>query len=140
VMPRILVDTWFWVALNWERDQDHDLAVLANDEFLDQDYVYVTTNFILAEAYTLLRRWAGPERAIAFGREIRAAVQAEAMELVYVTPEMESEAWTVFELYSDVRDLSYVDCTTFVVMQETGLFEALTNDEHFSMVGFTVQP
>ena len=32
-MPRILVDTWFWVALNWERDHDHDLfEALTNDE------------------------------------------------------------------------------------------------------------
>ncbi len=139
-MPRILVDTWFWVALNWKRDQDHDLAVLANEEFLDQGYLYVTTNFVLAEAYTLLRRWAGPARSIAFGREIREAVEAEAMELVYVTPEMEFAAWTQFELYSDVRDLSYVDCTTFVAMQESRLSEALTNDGHFSMAGFTIKP
>jgi predicted nucleic acid-binding protein len=140
MMPRILIDSWFWVALNYERDQDHDLAVLANDELLDQDYVYVTTNFILAEAYTLLRRWAGPERAIAFGHEIREAIEAEAMELMYVTPEMEADAWTIFERYSDVRDLSYVDCTTFAAMQELHLSEAVTNDEHFSMMGFVIKP
>jgi hypothetical protein len=139
-MPQVLVDTWFWVALNWERDQDHQLTVLANEEFLDRDYRYVTTNLILAETYTLLRRWAGPERAIAFGREIRAAVQAEAMGVIYITPAMESDAWMIFERYADVRDLSYVDCTTFVAMQEAEISEALTNDGHFSMVGLVIQP
>jgi hypothetical protein len=81
-----MVDTWAWLAINHEGDQDHEVAKLANEELLEKDYIYVTTNFILAETYTLLRRKVYPQRAVEFGREIQEVIEAEAMELVRIRP------------------------------------------------------
>ena len=92
------------------------------------------------ETYTLLRRKVYPQRAVEFGREIQQVIEAEAMELVRITPEMEQEAWEMFERHVDVKDLSYTDCTTFAAMGQLGLREAFTNDEHFPMMGFTRLP
>lgn len=139
-MDRVMVDTWAWLAINHEGDQDHEVAKLANEELLEKGYIYVTTNFILAETYTLLRRKVYPQRAVEFGREIQQVIEAEAMELVRITLEMEQEAWEMFERHVDVKDLSYTDCTTFAAMRELGLREAFTNDEHFPMMGFTRLP
>jgi uncharacterized protein len=44
------------------------------------------------------------------------------------------------ELYSSRSDKNWglTDCISFVVMQENGIFEAATNDVHFSQAGFTI--
>ena len=44
---------------------------------------------------------------------------------------------TSFYLAVD-KEWSLTDCTSFVVMQEEGLTDALTTDHHFEQAGFTV--
>ena len=40
-----------------------------------------------------------------------------------------------------MRDVfSFTDCTSFVVMRELRLREALTTDHHFAQMGFTLKP
>ena len=43
-----------------------------------------------------------------------------------------------FELFSRCadKDWSLTDCTSFVVMREEGLTDALTTDHHFEQAGF----
>ncbi len=45
-----------------------------------------------------------------------------------------------FELFSRRADKewSLTDCTSFVVMREEGLTDALTTDHHFEQAGFSV--
>jgi len=81
-VDKVMVDTWAWLAINHEGDQDHEVAKLANEQLLEKGYIYVTTNFILAETYTFLRRKVYPQRAVEFGREIQQVIEAEAMEWV----------------------------------------------------------
>jgi len=133
---RVMVDTWAWVALNDEDDADHESAEKANTELLDRDYLFVTTNFILDETYTLLRRRVSAQQAIRFGQDIRQAVESGALELITIGPEIEAEAWNIFEMYHEVKGLSYTDCTTFAVMRGLGIKDSFTEDEHFSMMGF----
>ena len=54
-MSRVFVDTWAWYALIDKADVDHELAQLTNDELLDAGHTFVTTNFVLDEALTLIR-------------------------------------------------------------------------------------
>jgi predicted nucleic acid-binding protein len=90
-MPRstLMVDAWAWIALYNPADQCHDIARLANEELLAARYSLLTTNFILDEAYTALRQWGSPARAISFGRKIQAIAASGALEIVTITPEIE---------------------------------------------------
>lgn len=139
-MSRILVDTWAWLALHNPRDNFHKVAITTYDELLDQGYLFVTTNFVLAESYTNLRRWGSAKLSIRFGRLLPQIASTGALEIIRITTEDEIAAWSLFEKYDDLSDLSFVDCTTFAVMQRLGLSEALTGDKHFSLMGFTVRP
>jgi hypothetical protein len=38
------------------------------------------------------------------------------------------------------KDFSFTDCTSFVVMRELRLREALTTDRHFAQAGFSMRP
>lgn len=140
MQPTLMVDTWAWIALYNPDDQYHDVAQLANEELLEAGYHWLTTNFVLDEAYTALRRGASAAQAIELGHEIQAIAASGALEIVTITPELEEVAWQLFERYDDVRGLSYTDCTTFALMQQRNIDVAFTDDDHFHILGFTTQP
>ena len=43
-------------------------------------------------------------------------------------------------LTANRRDLSLVDCTSFEILRQTGLYEVFTFDPHFAELGFKVRP
>ena len=101
IAPTILVDTWAWLALNYKGDQDYQRAQTANRELLEKNYNFVTTNFVLDETDTLLRRRAYAQRSVEFGREIQQVVLMGGLELVTITPDIEQDAWRIFEKYHE---------------------------------------
>lgn len=137
--PKLLVDAWAWIALYNPHDQHHERASAAHPALV-KTYDWVTTNFILAETYTALRRWGSPARAVGFGRRIQTIAATGALEVITLAPELESRAWQLFERYDTVSDLSYTDCTTFAVMQWHDITVAFTGDAHFHMLGFNTKP
>lgn len=135
----IFVDTWAWVALANESDQWHEIAESLNIELILAGYVYITTNFILDECYTLIQTRLNKKAAIKFGEEIRSSIETGIVKLVHVSDKIEDEAWNLFKSHKD-KDYSFTDCTSFIVMQKSGINEAFTGDIHFSQFGFTRLP
>lgn len=89
---KIFVDTWAWYALADQRDSDHEIAQIANEEMLDEEHTFVTTNFVLAEAVTLIRYHVNHRAAIRFHETLNQLVQDELVELIRVSEEDEAEA------------------------------------------------
>lgn len=138
-MNRIFVDTWAWYALVDTRDHHHLVAQLANEALLDQEYTFVTTNFVLAETLTLIRYNIGHTTAVQFRKQLQHFITAALLEYVTVDGALEQAAWQIFERYHD-QDFSFIDCTSFAVMQRLGLTEAFTGDHHFRVMGFVLRP
>ena len=132
----IFVDSWAWIAVTNINDSHHQVAKHAYDYFYEQRYRFITSNFVLAETYTLLRRRAPVHITIAFGRKMQQYAEQKLLTVVQITPEIEREAWHLFEMYESVNGLSYTDCTSFAAIKARGLRQAFTNDEHFAMAGF----
>ncbi len=57
----------------------------------------------------------------------------------YVTPARADKARTLFFRYRD-KDFSFTDCTSFILMRELKLREALTTNHHFFQAGFGIKP
>jgi len=57
------------------------------------------------------------------------------VEVIHVDPQLDEQAWQLLAKRQD-KDWSLVDCTSFVVMQQRGITEALTTDHHFEQAGF----
>jgi predicted nucleic acid-binding protein len=55
--------------------------------------------------------------------------------IVHVAPTLDARAWQLFTERPD-KEWSLVDCASFVVMQQYGLYEAFTTDHHFEQAGF----
>ena len=122
-------DTSFWVALALRRDLRQEDA---QDLWRQRRGRVVTTNHVLGEPWTFLRRRAGHATA----REACTLVEASPSVVVaHVPPELEREAWRWLHR-NDERACSFVDATSFAFMRRHDVIEAFAFDGDFSGAGF----
>ena len=135
-MRALFVDTAGWVACADEADPGHEGAVAARDRWLEEGGLLITTDYIIDETLTLLRVRLGIDAAEAWWSQVDGSSR---LRWEFIGPERAEAARSVFFRYRD-KDFSFTDCTSFVVMRELKLREALTADRHFSQMGFLVKP
>ncbi len=126
----IFVDTSFWVALRNRRDSNHSLALQLFDSHAARGLV--TSNHVLGETWTCLRRKAGHAASVGF---LDAVEHSHTLQVLRVDPNMEEEA-LVWLRRHDEREYSFVDATSFALMRATKVWEALAFDGDFSAAGF----
>lgn len=134
-MQGLFVDTAAWIGLEVVNDVHHSAA----DAFRQgpgKTYRWVTTNWVLWETVTWLRRRSSHVAAVRFGERL---LVSSKLAIVTITPQLEMSAWEIFRRYQD-KDFSMVDCGSFAVMKAWGLNTVFTFDEHFRQAGFRVLP
>ena len=136
VIDKQFVDTGAFIAVTDRSDQHHQRAVAHFRELLQSRHPILTTNFILDETYTRLKRRLGSDAAITFGIAIK---KSDQVELLTVDEEIETRAWEIFKKYRD-QDFSYTDCTSFAVMKMKKMKTAFAFDTHFEIFGFHIVP
>ena len=123
------VDTSFFIALQVVRDRHHAAAVSL---WRGNSGRLVTTNHVIGETWTGLRRRADHRAASAFYR----AAQAEGrLSIIAVDPDLESIAWR-WLLQHDEREYSFVDATSFALMRDKRISDAFAFDGDFAAAGF----
>ncbi len=134
-MQKLFVDTAAWIGLEVINDEHHPAALAFRQES-GRGYRWVTTNWILWETVTWLRRRAGHVAAVRFGQRLLTSAK---IEIITVTPPLEMTAWEFFQRYQD-KHFGFIDCTSFATMQDLVLTNVFTFDEHFQQAGFRVLP
>jgi predicted nucleic acid-binding protein len=130
------VDTGAFVALEYPYDEHHAGAKRFQSRLKHEPVQLYTSNFVLAETYTWLRKKLGHAAAVQFGQWLRAS---QIIEVIRISAQVEAKAWDIFCRYDD-KDFSYADCTSFAVMQRLGLNAAFAFDQHFRQFGFVCLP
>ncbi len=122
-------DTSFWVGLQVARDRRHADAV----ELWQRDRRPVrTSNLVLGETWTWLRRRAGHPAAVRF---LETLAQSRRVSVVTVDETIDQQAWVWLRRH-DERKYSYVDATSFAIMRRERITEALAFDGDFTAAGF----
>lgn len=129
----IFLDTSFFKGLVDPKDDFHERANKLWSQFLEDDEFFLTTNFILDETFTLVRKRCGQELAVVFKEVIESTKN---LRLERISSRDGERVWEWF--FNDWSDLSYTDCTSFAVMKRLGLERVATFDEHFARAGFKV--
>lgn len=132
----VFVDTSAFVALRNEAEAEHEAARRILADLIAAKATLFTSNYVVAETYTALLVRVGRGEAIEWGRRFRAG---EAIELVRIEDEIEDEAWEILERHRDKR-WSYVDATSFALIDRHGGGEAFAFDAHFAQRGLRVVP
>lgn len=138
-MRRIFVDSWGWCAMVNRREEYHELVQYLIAELVEESAKLYTTNFILDETYTLIRTRVHHRAAVEFHRKLQIMIDGKLVEVIHLMPEIEQDAWIIFERYDD-KDFSFTDCTSFVVMKQQRIVSVITDDSHFKQMGFDILP
>jgi predicted nucleic acid-binding protein len=130
--PKVFVDTSGFYALLVQGDDRHQAAVAWLAQAREQQWQACTSDYVLDETATLLKAQGWPRLA-----DLLFALldQSKAITLLYMDEER-FEKTKAFFLKRGDRPYSFTDCSSFILMRELGLVEALTKDHHFETAGF----
>ena len=126
------IDTSGFYALLVEADSAHAAAVRWLTAARSRKTRVVTTDYVLDETATLLKARGHRDLAGAFFEQLD---RSEVCTVLSVDRDQFNRARTFFVRHAD-HDYSFTDCTSFVVMGERGIREALSKDAHFEEAGF----
>lgn len=135
-MKSVFVDTSAFVALRNESEAEHSQARTILAGLIEEGAALFTSNYVFAETYTALMVRVGRGEAIEWGRRFRAG---GAIDLVRLDRATEEKAWEILEQHDDKR-WSYVDATSFALIEHDGGGEVFAFDTHFSQRGLRVLP
>lgn len=133
-MPDLFADTSGWGNLFDQSEAHHANATSILRRVQEHNLRFVTTSYVIVELVSLL---ISPFRTphptiVTIIEELQVSKYAE---IIYIDPALHDRAWHLFVARPD-KLWSLVDCSSFVVMQERGISEALTTDHHFEQAGF----
>jgi len=128
-LGNVFGDTIYWIALVVKQDQYHPRA---------RDWTplitgrITTTHAVLLETANALARPTWRASVVALIEHLRRRTDVDIIPLDMTSWE---RGWDLYGRRPD-KAWSLTDCISFRVMQETGLTDALTADDHFRQAGF----
>ena len=130
-MNAVFADTSFYVALFSSSDVHHEKAVRFSAEI---HRPVVVTAFVLLELANAL---CDSRSRHIFSQLFPHLISNPNVSIVLASQELLHKGFDLYAQRPD-KDWSLTDCTSFVVMQQQGLTDALTSDHHFEQAGFNV--
>ena len=128
----VFLDTSGLYALADRRDPSHRRAEKCVAALIKSGAALVLTDYILDEACMLAKVRAGKDGAL---RLLEIAERSQVLRMHWVGVERFEAAKTFFRKHAD-HGYSFTDCTSFVLMQEMQIRDALTTDGQFAEAGF----
>lgn len=128
-MKALFADTFYFIALLSQRDAGHQAA---RRFAADNRLRIVTSEFVLVEVADALCL---PHKRELVVRLFVLLEKEPRLTIVPANSELLSRARGLYAGRSD-KAWSLTDCTSFVIMHDEGLDEALTGDSHFEQAGF----
>jgi len=135
-MKKIFIDTGGWMSMADQAAPAHQASISIRDRYLEQDYIFVTSDYVIDETLTLIRMRLGIDAAEKWWNHIERSPRLR-FETVFVERLEKARTW--FFKWRD-KPFSFTDCTSFVIMKELGIKEALTVDKHFLEAEFEILP
>lgn len=128
-MKAVFADAFYFVALLNRSDQHHAKVIGAAGQVREN---LITTEWVLMEFADALAE-SGSRRLVA--PFIRKLSEDPKVRVISVTPELFQRGLRLYDERPD-KGWTLTDCTSFVVMRDEAVTEALTGDRHFGQAGF----
>ena len=124
---KIFIDTSAFCALTIPKDMHNQQAKSLYKALPLDKIVFHTSDYVLDEAYTLLKTRGSHATAVKF---MDAAAQSDLI-ILRVSELIEEAAKKIFRRYDD-KKLSYTDCTSFAIINKFKLTAVFAFDTHFT--------
>lgn len=135
-MTPLFVDTAGWMACADASDPSHVSSRKARDAAMRAGQGLLTTDYVVDETLTLLRLRLGLAAAETWWQQVDASPRVR---WAPIDGSRFERATGLFFQYRD-KKFSFTDCTSFAVMRELRITQALTTDRHFRQMGFQLVP
>jgi predicted nucleic acid-binding protein len=129
---RAFIDTGFFCALANRGDAGNTAANQVIKELTESGAAFCTSDYVLSETYTLIMIRTAHRLAAEFMKRF----PQSKIEIIRITEEIEDKAKGIFLKYSDKR-FSFVDCTSFALIEKFKIEKVLTFDHHFREYRFS---
>lgn len=93
----VFFDTWAWVAIVDNDDQYHEVADKFYKEYLSQHKIPITSDYVLAESFTLLRRRIEINKAVDFGETLLKSISTGRVQLEVIEQDRWRKSWEFFK-------------------------------------------
>lgn len=130
-MRVVFADANYWIGLFNPKDELHDIAIQASQGLTRTRLV--TSEMVLVEVLNGLAKHSALRDKLVMA--VDAILRDPNTEVVPQTALLFRAALTYFRQHQD-KEWGLTDCSSFVIMRERGLGEALTYDHHFEQAGF----
>jgi len=135
---KVFLDTSGLVAYYNEDDSSHNAASQVMNRFLTGELPltkFFVSDYVFDETMTVIECVLGRhDLALQVGGALRSSPRT--MMLRVDEPTFEA-SW---KLFMNMRDVSFTDCTSFVLIRSLGLQAAFTFDSHFKKAGIKTVP
>ena len=128
----IFVDASGLYALVDRKDAHHPVARAVVERLLRSGRRLLATDYVVAETVNLANARSGSAVAI---RVLELLEQSAGIRIEWIGAARFDQTRAFFRKHAD-HAYSFTDCTSFVVMRELKLSQALTSDRHFTQAGF----
>lgn len=135
-MTPVFLDTSAITALGNTADQWFDAATECWTTLKATNRRSVTTSLVLIEVGDGLSRVHQRQLALDLRRRL---LNTPRVDVIRVGQDIELRAWKLYEQRLD-KEWGMTDCISMVVMEELGLSDVFTFDQHFRQAGFRTIP
>jgi len=131
-MAEAFLDTAYAIALSAPNDQYHTHAEILAEQLDVEETRLITTRAVLLEIGNALGKLRYRSAAI----ELLDSLEEDPnVEIIPISEQLYSRAFQFYRQRLD-KEWGITDCISFIVMQDRGIIDALTTDEHFKQAGF----
>ena len=133
-MKKIFVDTSGWGNLVDTLQEFHEETKEFYQTAKQENTRLITTNYIIAELVALLSSplRISRQKSIEFINGIKTSFLVD---IIHIDQDLDERTWELLSSRDD-KNWSLADCSSFVIMRENEILEALTTDHHFEQAGF----
>lgn len=129
----VFVDTSAFYAVLSRTDANHGMALQDWNRLLDdQSARFYTSNYVIVETCSLLRNRLGDKAVRSFLENLLPVA------MVLWVDQKAHTAATEAMLVHGRNGPSLVDCSSFALMRDAGITNALAYDKHFAGQGFSI--
>ena len=137
-MRKVFADANYWIGLLNPRDQLHPIALAASRKLGKTRLV--TSEMVLVEVLNSLAEYTSLRASIiavvdAISANPNTEIVPQTAILFRETAILFRDAFEFYRTHQD-KEWGLTDCSSFMIMRQRGLTEALTFDHHFEQAGF----
>ena len=131
-VTEVFLDAAYAIALSAPNDQYHDRAELLTEQLEAEGTRLITTRAVVLEIGNALAKLRYRSASV----ELLSSLEEDPnIEIIPISEPLYKRALHLYRERPD-KEWGITDCISFMVMQDRGLTEALTTDEHFQQAGF----